>query len=91
MKVVLKGKTKDQVAQEEREQKAQAIRAERNRLLEETDWVVLEDSPVRDKEPWKRYRQALRDLPQQKGFPFTITWPKKPGDSIEEDVSHVQV
>ena len=29
---------------------------------------------------WAKYRQALRDIPQQEGFPFNVTWPKKPGE-----------
>jgi hypothetical protein len=31
-----------------------------------------------DQAAWTTYRQALRDVPQQEGFPFTITWPTKP-------------
>ena len=29
---------------------------------------------------WAKYRQALRDIPQQEGFPFDVAWPKKPGE-----------
>lgn len=52
-------------------------RSERNRLLSESDWTQVADAPV-DKAAWATYRQALRDLPQQAGFPVTITWPVKP-------------
>ena len=38
------------------------LRLERNRLLKETDWVVLTDSPVADKTAWETYRTQLRDI-----------------------------
>lgn len=53
------------------------VRLERNRLLTETDWTQVADAPV-DKAAWAAYRQALRDVPQQAGFPTSITWPVKP-------------
>ena len=53
------------------------IRSERNKLLADTDWTQIDDSPV-NKEDWATYRQALRDIPQQDGFPTTIVWPVKP-------------
>ena len=59
------------------DQQAQQVRAERNRLLIESDWTQLADSPV-DKTAWATYRQALRDLPQQVGFPSDVTWPVAP-------------
>lgn len=52
-------------------------RLERNRLLAETDWTQVADAPV-DKAAWATYRQALRDIPQQAGFPETVVWPEKP-------------
>jgi hypothetical protein len=55
---------------------ADVVRAERNRLLDESDWTQLEDAIV-DKQAWVDYRQALRDVPQQAGFPWTINWPTK--------------
>ena len=27
---------------------------------------------------WAEYRQALRDVPEQEGFPFNVTWPQEP-------------
>lgn len=56
---------------------AESIRRQRNQLLTECDWTIITDSPV-DKQAWTTYRQALRDLPTQPGFPHTITWPQKP-------------
>ena len=53
-------------------------RDKRNLLLLESDWSQLPDSPV-DASVWATYRQELRDLPSQEGFPDTIVWPVKPG------------
>lgn len=53
-------------------------REDRNRLLAETDWTQAADVPQATKDKWAPYRQALRDIPQQAGFPITITWPVKP-------------
>jgi hypothetical protein len=49
----------------------------RNRLLFESDWTQLADSPV-DKEIWAKYRQQLRDITAQPHFPLEIVWPDKP-------------
>lgn len=56
------------------------VRIERNRLLAECDWTQLADSPLTedDKLAWKIYRQELRAVPQQPGFPWEIVWPDKP-------------
>jgi len=40
----------------------QILRAKRNQLLAETDWVVLPDSPIADKTAWETYRTQLRDI-----------------------------
>lgn len=55
-------------------------REERNNRLITSDWTQLVDSPVsaEEKAAWATYRQALRDLTEQEGFPTTITWPTKP-------------
>lgn len=58
-------------------QQAVSQRAERTRLIAESDWTQLPDSPV-DKQAWSVYRQALRDLPSQAGFPWDINWPQQP-------------
>ena len=59
---------------------ATAARAQRGKLLAATDWAVLPDSPLdgTSQTALKTYRQALRDVPQQEGFPGTITWPEMP-------------
>jgi len=51
-------------------------RAKRDDLLKETDHYGLSDVTMSD--DMTAYRQALRDVPQQEGFPGTITWPTKP-------------
>jgi hypothetical protein len=53
-------------------------RAERDRLLAGCDWTQVADAPV-DKAAWAIYRAALRDVPQQPGFPDDINWPEIPG------------
>lgn len=58
-------------------EQGEGIRRSRNQMLSETDWTQLEDSPV-DKAAWATYRQALRDVPTQEGFPWTVQWPEKP-------------
>jgi len=54
--------------------KAAAIREERNKLLSASDHMALAD---RITDAWKTYRQALRDVPAQSGFP-DVTWPVEP-------------
>lgn len=58
----------------------QTMRAERDRLLAESDWVVAksyeQQTPVPD--DWASYRQKLRDVPTQQNFPYEILWPKQP-------------
>lgn len=59
------------------EAKASAIRSERNALLSASDWTQVIDAPV-DQVAWATYRQALRDITDQVGFPHTVEWPVKP-------------
>jgi cytolysin (calcineurin-like family phosphatase) len=56
---------------------ASRVRAKRNQLLAETDWTQVADAPV-DKASWATYRQALRDITTQSGFPWEVTWPDAP-------------
>ena len=53
------------------------VRGERDSLLTASDWTQVADAPV-DQAAWSSYRQALRDIPQQAGFPDNITWPQEP-------------
>lgn len=59
---------------------AKEIRAQRDSLLTACDWTQMEDCPLGDnaKEAWQTYRQALRDVPEQAGFPENATWPEMP-------------
>jgi hypothetical protein len=54
------------------------IRQQRNALLTASDWTQAGDVPQATKDLWATYRQALRDVPQQAGFPTNVTWPQKP-------------
>lgn len=59
------------------EQQAKSVREDRNRRLAACDWTQLADAPVDDL-AWATYRQALRDIPAQAGFPWTVEWPTEP-------------
>jgi len=61
-----------------KEEKAEDVRAERDRLLAATDWTQLPDVPEAVRQAWSVYRQALRDVPQQTSFPDAVAWPEKP-------------
>lgn len=50
----------------------------RARLLNESDWTQLPDVPLETKSAWADYRQALRDITEQPGFPKNVVWPEKP-------------
>jgi hypothetical protein len=56
---------------------ATAVRADRDRRLADSDWTQVADAPV-NQAAWATYRQGLRDVPAQAGFPYDITWPVKP-------------
>jgi len=63
-------------AQSDTEQAA-SVRASRTQKLKDCDWTQLADSTV-DKAAWATYRQALRDITTQAGFPWTVEWPVQP-------------
>lgn len=54
------------------------IKNRRNRLLAESDWTQLSDVPITNKDAWAQYRQALRNIPEQSGFPTNVVWPTPP-------------
>ena len=58
-------------------EQAKSVREQRNTKLSESDWTQLADAPVDDL-AWATYRQALRDISVQSGFPWTVTWPTQP-------------
>jgi len=76
--------TKYSVADMEQEAKdaldatqAKSVRDDRTKKLSDTDWTQVADAPV-DKQLWATYRQALRDVTAQSGFPWEVTWPTQP-------------
>lgn len=58
-------------------EQAKSARDQRNTKLKDSDWTQVADAPV-DKTAWATYRQALRDITAQEGFPWTIDWPVNP-------------
>lgn len=58
-------------------QASASVRSTRDEKLKATDWTQVDDAPV-DKAAWATYRQVLRDIPAQTGFPWDITWPVEP-------------
>lgn len=62
------------------EQQEMQVRAQRNSLLDLSDWTQLPDAPLtaEKKQAWAEYRQALRDVPEQAGFPENVAWPSTP-------------
>ena len=69
-------KDQAQIDNETAEQ-AVSVRADRDSKLAKSDWTQVADAPV-DKAAWATYRQALRDITAQAGFPYEVTWPTKP-------------
>jgi len=78
--------TSDEIAARQAEEAAWAagandraaaeVRQERNSLIAETDYLALSDNTMTSE--MQTYRQALRDIPSQSGFPTNVTWPTKP-------------
>ena len=58
-------------------EQAKSVRDDRTKRLSDSDWTQIADSTA-DKLTWATYRQALRDIPAQAGFPWTIDWPDAP-------------
>lgn len=57
---------------------AEKTRARRDSLLAASDWTQAPDVPPGVREKWTAYRSALRDLPNQPGFPMDVEWPASP-------------
>ena len=58
-------------------EQAKSVREQRNQKLKDSDWTQVADAPV-DQAAWAAYRQALRDIPSQQGFPWDVQWPTQP-------------
>ncbi len=69
-------KTEEEKLVEAKEQ----VRSKRDRLIADTDYLLTPDYPIsaEDLEAVKAYRTALRDVPQQEGFPYDVVWPELP-------------
>jgi hypothetical protein len=65
----------------EKRELALSARGRRDRLLAQSDWTHMPDAPLDDavRSLWAEYRQLLRDLPLQEGFPQRIAWPEMVG------------
>ncbi len=77
---VLHSSVMEKTQEEKDEGIAQAAfirREQRDELLARCDWTQVADAPV-DKAVWATYRQALRDVSAQEGFPHNVVWPTKP-------------
>jgi len=58
-------------------EQATSVRNSRTEMLKNSDWTQIADSTA-DKAAWATYRTALRNVPTQAGFPWTIEWPEAP-------------
>lgn len=58
----------------------QEIQLQRNELLYKSDWTQIPNRPltIEQQQSWAVYRQELRDITSQSGYPFNITWPTPP-------------
>jgi len=68
------------VEQQPQDQAGRNIRSRRDSLLQDTDWIVIKSYERGQNIPavWELYRQALRDITEQTGFPYEVTWPTRP-------------
>ena len=78
-------KTAEQIETERIERATESARNQRDRLLTETDWVVVKHNELGTPIPqeWLDYRQALRDITEQSGFPDNVEWPTAPSNHEE--------
>jgi hypothetical protein len=68
------------VQQQENIDAEKNIRSRRDSFLLQSDWIVVKSYERGQNIPadWELYRQALRDITEQTGFPYEVTWPIKP-------------
>lgn len=59
-------------------EQAKSVREQRNQKLKDSDWTQGKDIADNISTAWAAYRQALRDVPSQSGFPWDIQWPAQP-------------
>jgi hypothetical protein len=70
--------TLEELSSREKNQ-ADAVRGQRDSLLVQSDWTQGKDIPDNVSGPWAVYRQSLRDITAQAGFPWAVEWPAQPG------------
>lgn len=70
----------EKTEEEKYEEACEAVRSKRDALISGTDYLMTSDYPIDEetRAAVSAYRQALRDVPQQDGFPYAIVWPEKP-------------
>ena len=68
----------DEAKAETDARQAETVRSDRNQRLKDSDWSQGKDIADAVSQPWAVYRQALRDVPEQAGFPWEVVWPEKP-------------
>ena len=70
---------KERAKQQDYDRAAKAVRAERDLLIQKTDYLMESDYPITEerRQAVAAYRQALRDVPQQSGFPYDVEFPVK--------------
>ena len=83
----------DKMEQHANDKKADKARAKRDKMLESCDYLMALDYPISAdaREQWRAYRQALRDIPQQEGFPDNIEWPVKPTKIVRGTMALVRI
>jgi hypothetical protein len=74
---LLRNSEEQEYAASANDRAAAGIRLERDAKLTQSDWTQVADAPV-DQAAWATYRQALRDIPEQSGFPNEVNWPTEP-------------
>jgi hypothetical protein len=72
----VRNKTPEELEADESKQ-ALTVRLQRNKMLSDSDWTQVADAVV-DKAEWAAYRQELRDISTQVGFPWMVNWPMPP-------------
>jgi hypothetical protein len=62
------------------DEQAQSVRQQRDNMLSATDWRVIKSIETQTPEnpEWMQYREDLRNIPQQAGFPWNVVWPTQP-------------
>jgi len=66
--------------QQKYNQASTQVLAQRNSLLYASDWTQIPGNPLTTQiqQEWATYRQSLRDIPTQTGYPFNVVWPTAP-------------